>query len=158
MSDRGTPVAGWEVLKTLPAGSKLFFIVFILTVLLTFLSLLACSSLLVLSALGKDFAPYWRISFLCCLASLLGWMIPCFVERYWGRGIHVNRKSVVAFWLAVLATVLSAFFAFESPVRYLVIAAVAGSVGLFSYDTGIFVYGLLPSVWKQIPGGQRARH
>ena len=63
----------------------------------------------------------------------------------------VFGNNVVAFWLIVLATLLSAIFAFDSPVRYLVIAAIAGSVGLFSYATGIFVYGLLPSVWKQIP-------
>jgi hypothetical protein len=147
-------MAGWEVLKTLPAGEKVFLVVTVLTVILTLLCLLASSSLLVLSALGKTSAKYWAICSWCCLVALLGWIVPHSVRLFWGGGmIMVFRNNVVAFWLIVLATLLSAIFAFDSPTRYLVLSAVVGGVGLFSFYQRIFVYGLQLLVRKRFPDG-----
>src|SRR5713101_5090398 len=116
MSEQITPKEGWNELRDLPAGEKVFLVVTVLTVILTLLCLLASSSLLVLSALGKASAKYWAICFWCCLAALLGWIVPHSVRLFWGGGVMVFRNNLVAFWLIVLATFVSAFFAFESPV------------------------------------------
>jgi len=117
-------------------------------VLLSYSALLGCAFLFGISLLTNRFSWYWTTCFIFCAAATAGWMAFYAVLFIRWEGVMILRPNVVMFWLLALATLLSAFFGFKNPNKYLTASIVAIIVAAYSYVFPIFTYGL-SLLWKK---------
>lgn len=117
-------------------------------VLLSYSGLLECAFLSFSSVLTNRFSRYWTTCFILCAAATAGWMAFYAVMFLRQEGVMILRPNVVMYWLLALATLLSAFFGFKYPQKYVAASTVAIIVAAYSYVFPIFAYGL-SLLWKK---------